>query len=155
MPQWLSKHLSDPGWWFTAIFIALAVNILSPFVSRGIAKSLASVSHRYRKRKERLDAKADTEARLLSKDGALMVFEASRALGVAGLVCIAQVLCFQLIILGVIIKGETMQAVGYISSLLSTFGTWYFVGKFRPIKLAARMRREAAEAGQAQAPNPP
>jgi hypothetical protein len=75
MPQWLTKLVGDPGWWFTVVLAALVVNVASAFASRRVSNVLARLSKRYRHRRQTRDAEEDAVAEMLSRDTALIVIK--------------------------------------------------------------------------------
>ena len=69
------EHLNDPGWWFTAVFIALLINLSANYLFGWIPLILSRYSVRIRsKRRRRLIAMV-REVRALKRDIRLLVME--------------------------------------------------------------------------------
>jgi hypothetical protein len=147
VPQWLQKLVSDPGWWFTAILIAFAVNVTSHTVTQLFSAGLASVSSRYRERKKRKDAEINALAERLSKDGVLLIIEAIRATISLVLWAAAQITGLLFVAYGGIQRHLGFELAGLAFCLFATIPILNFGKRLRVVRMGARIREEMSDCG--------
>ncbi len=69
----ISKLLSDPAWWFTAIFIAIVINLLSTYLRDFIDRIFSKLSRKYRLRTIKKDKEGEQLAVHLANDPTMLV----------------------------------------------------------------------------------
>jgi len=66
-------YLSDPAWWFTAVFIAILASIAAAFLKDILLSALSKVSNKYKIRKQKRDADIEREINECMSDPTLLI----------------------------------------------------------------------------------
>jgi MFS family permease len=69
------EYLSDPGWWFTAFFVAILSSVVAGLLLKPLESLLSSLSNKYKKRQERRQKRIEILARECSRDGVLLLYK--------------------------------------------------------------------------------
>lgn len=74
----ITEHLTDPGWWFTAVFVAVLVSLAAAFLKDALLTALAKVSKYYRTRKKQRDEEVEKQVNLILNDPILFILSYSK-----------------------------------------------------------------------------
>lgn len=76
----IAEYLSDPGWWFTAVFVAVLASLAAAFLKDAVLASLAKVSKYYRDRKKEQDEEVEKQLKLFLSDSTLFLLSFCRVI---------------------------------------------------------------------------
>lgn len=79
--QHIVEFTKDPGWWFSAVFIAILAAVLAAYIKDWFGNFLSALSLRYRTRRRNKLRKSALTIRNIARDPGYMVFFAVRQTG--------------------------------------------------------------------------
>lgn len=77
------KQLEDPGWWFTAIFVAIVISVFSSYIRDWISLGLSRVSTSIRQKRAKRTEHETKRINLLTSNPHLLISEQLRAIGLS------------------------------------------------------------------------
>lgn len=88
-------YLSDPAWWFTAVFIAIIASIVAAFLKDALLSALSKVSKTYKTRKQNRDADVEKEVNEYMSDPTLLILTFCKIIfQTCAFSCLMTIYCF-------------------------------------------------------------
>ncbi|MBI3174938.1 MAG: hypothetical protein HYZ25_14530 [Chloroflexi bacterium] len=153
-------NLNSPAWWFTAVVVAIIINLASSYLKEPLDNSLSKVSSWWRFRSEKQKAKDESISNLYSQDEFAILVEFNR-------IIILTILAFTVLIGSITfltfgVSGNPADTFRYIVStiiilficIFSTTIFFYVFYRFRLMYLAID-KRNARLAAKSNSSIPP
>lgn len=102
------KYLSDPGWWFTTVFVSLIISIVATYIPKLVDPYLSSWSLKYKNKREEQLKREQTYIDLMVSDQTYLILENIKLFGRAVLALLSLLLCALAIVAMSISKSDSV-----------------------------------------------
>ena len=130
----ISDFLSDPAWWFTAVFVAVLASVAAAFIKDAIVSFLAGFTRYFRDLKQRRDAEIEKEVALILGDPRLLAIAIHEATirWIMPLFSLGLFFVLNGLLMG-LSKNMTPMGIIFLFCISSGFGLWgiWFVFSLR------------------------
>jgi hypothetical protein len=91
----IGTYLSDPVWWFTAVFVAVLASLAAAFLKDALLSVLARVSAKYKTRKQNRDARIEKEVNECVSDSTFLTLTFCKVIfQTCAIACLITIYCF-------------------------------------------------------------